>query len=183
MGDVGASAATFNMDFRGQRIVSATLNALVTSHGLPSGSLVVFGGCSAGARGAMVTLDLVAGMLGSYGATGCDIKGLLDSGLWLDLAPLDPSVMPLGEQTELAYGLFVSSALVPSACAAANPGAEYKCIMGQFRMPYVETPYFLNTAQFDDFQLLYDTGELIRHSVSAPHFSSCQPGLRRRPTV
>lgn len=146
MGDVGASAATYNMAFRGQRIVTATLNALVSTHGLPSGSTVVFGGCSAGARGAMAHLDLVASALGSFGATDCNIKGLLDSGLWLDVEPLDSAVMPLMEQSQLAYNLFDPSALVPSACASANAGEEWKCIYGQFRMPYVQTPYFINSA-------------------------------------
>ena len=66
MGDVGPSEATWSYSFRGRRIIAAALSQLVTQHGLGSnfpGSTttprLVFGGCSAGARGAMVNLDFI----------------------------------------------------------------------------------------------------------------------------
>lgn len=143
MGDVPASPATFNMAFRGQRIVSATLTDLAETQGLPSGAEVVFGGCSAGARGAMVLLDSVASMLPS----GATVRGLLDSGLWLDVAPLDSAEMSLMEQAQLAYGLFDPSAVVSAACASAYPTSLWQCIYGVYRMPFVQSNYFINAAQ------------------------------------
>jgi len=51
VGDIGASEATFGFDFRGQRIIAATLAALAQPpFGLGAGDELVFGGCSAGAR-------------------------------------------------------------------------------------------------------------------------------------
>lgn len=61
--------------FKGQRIVEAALSVLSSdtgpfSPGYALGSLpgtrVLFGGCSAGARGAMFTLDYVAQMARSF---------------------------------------------------------------------------------------------------------------------
>lgn len=62
MGDVGGddAAATFEgRYFRGQRIVRAMITYLIQNEGLGqnAGDLVVFGGYSAGARGAMAHLD------------------------------------------------------------------------------------------------------------------------------
>ena len=59
MGDTEA----FGYQFRGQSILSAVLNDLQSAKGLASGSRLLFGGCSAGARGAMVHLDSVAAAL------------------------------------------------------------------------------------------------------------------------
>ena len=43
------------------------------------------------------------------------------------------------------------------ACAAAYSGTEaWKCLYGEYRLPFVTTPFFLNSAQFDSFQMLYD---------------------------
>ena len=50
MGDVEA----YGMQFRGQAIVSAVLTELQTQRGLAPGARMLFGGCSAGARGVMV---------------------------------------------------------------------------------------------------------------------------------
>jgi hypothetical protein len=152
IGDVGASAATYNYAFRGQRIIAATVAALVANHGLDGSANVLFGGCSAGARGAMFNLDYVSDML----PAGATVKGLLDSGLWLDIAPLDSSEVTLQQQTQAVVALVSPSARLPPACAAANPGAEWKCFYGQYRLAYLTTPYLINAAQFDSFQMLYD---------------------------
>ena len=57
-------------------IVSAIFADLAANQGLAPGADVTFGGCSAGARGALLTLDYVGDMLPS----GSTLKGLLDSG-------------------------------------------------------------------------------------------------------
>ena len=65
MGD----AEAFGRLFRGTAVVSAVLHELVATHGLGTGGaaappdLLLFGGLSAGARGAMAHLDFVRSML------------------------------------------------------------------------------------------------------------------------
>ena len=54
-GDAAAGASTFNFAFRGSHIVPATITSLITNHrlGATDGQRMLFGGCSAGAIGAM----------------------------------------------------------------------------------------------------------------------------------
>ncbi len=150
MGD----AEAYGFQFRGQAILAATLDELRASRGLGDGARLLLGGCSAGARGAMANLDAVAAAL-----PGIEVRGLLDSGLWVDASPADPSTTEsLLAQTAQVASFVNAGALVPAECAAAYPGEEYKCLFGQYRMPFVTTPYFLSESQFDSFQMLYNCG-------------------------
>lgn len=95
-------------------------------------------------------LDVVAS---SLSADGIEVKGFIDSGLWVDALPADPDTTEsLLSETQQVYEFVNAGALVPAACAAAYAGEEYKCLFGQFRFPFIETPYFANEAQFDSFQ-------------------------------
>ena len=155
MADIDASEQTWGLAFKGQTIVQSALADLAANHGLASGADVVFGGCSAGGRGAMVLLDYVAGWLPS----GVNVRGILDSGLWVDIPSFDTNEITLQEQTQDAFALFNPTNVIPAECAAQYSGGDsWKCIYGQYRMPFVQTPYFINAAQMDDFQLLYDMG-------------------------
>jgi hypothetical protein len=89
MGD----AEAFGRNFHGAAVVSAVLHELVTTHGLGTSAppdRLLFGGLSAGARGAMVHLDYVRSMLPLDEAARqrVEVRGYLDSPLWLDIAPL-----------------------------------------------------------------------------------------------
>lgn len=84
---MGASNATFGYDFRGFRIITATITALIENHGMGStpGSRLLFGGCSAGAIGAMNAIDVVAQMT----PPGLQVQGLLDAAALVDIDPAD----------------------------------------------------------------------------------------------
>ena len=49
------------------------------------------------------------------------------------------------------YEFANTSAVLGGACAAANAAAPYKCLFGQYRYPYLETPWFASESQFDNF--------------------------------
>jgi hypothetical protein len=155
VGDVAATPATFGFAFRGQRIIEATLADLALNRGLDGSSQVLFGGCSAGARGAMFNLDYVQ----AYLPAGATVRGLLDSALWLDLTPPDTAEVTLQAQAQGVFTLVNPTARIPATCAAAYPGSEgWKCLMGVYRLPFMTSNYFINAAQFDSFQMLYDLG-------------------------
>jgi len=89
VGDAGASESTFGWHFRGQRILAAVLASLVQTQGLGShtglgvaaeAQRLLLAGCSAGARGAMMNLDYVSGILADVGVTSeqVAVQGLLD---------------------------------------------------------------------------------------------------------
>ena len=128
---------------------------------------VLFAGCSAGARGAMFSLDYVQAML-PPGAP--PVRGFLDSPMWVDVQPFSPSIMPLENETMAIYNLVNATARIPPACAAAYPGEEgWKCLYGQFRIPFVTTPYLMSASQFDKYQLPYVEGRRVRGlRVGAP---------------
>lgn len=153
------AAYLFNWSFRGRRVLNAVLAAMATEYGLGAAvgappHRLLLGGCSAGSRGAMYLLDSVA----ASAPPGVAVSGMLDSPLWINVAPYDPSVPSLLDQCQLAYRLFNASAALPAACLAAYPTTPFYCLMGQYLMPYLSSPYFLNQAQFDSFQLPYNIG-------------------------
>ena len=82
MGNRDASAGSFNWHFKGQQAVESSLRVLVKEHGLGAypGQTVLLGGGSAGARGAMVNLDFISGLLMQMGvASPPRVLGFLDS--------------------------------------------------------------------------------------------------------
>jgi hypothetical protein len=102
VGDAGADSSTAKMHFRGQAIIKAVLSDLTRSHsfglaGSPGDVTQLFlSGCSAGARGALFNLDYIPNLV----PPGVEVRGILDSGLWVDMEPFATSrLTPLAEQT------------------------------------------------------------------------------------
>mmetsp|Transcript_37464 Transcript_37464/g.116406 ORF Transcript_37464/g.116406 Transcript_37464/m.116406 type:complete len:434 (-) Transcript_37464:129-1430(-) len=142
--------------FRGRRIVEAVFADLRKHTGLGAqmGDRVIYGGCSAGARGAMVSIDHIAGSEAIVGKAG--VVGLLDSGLWVPISPKTNSVDwdSFGHQMRAALELTNATAFLDDACQQKYPGEErWKCLMAAYRLPFVRTPYFLVHSQYDLFAL------------------------------
>merc|ERR1719433_9113 len=138
--------------FRGSRIVEAVFLDLGARTGLGANPTdrVLFGGCSAGARGALVLLDYVAASLAGQ----AQVLGLFDSPLWVPIAPFGPGVASFELQTMKAKALFGNSIQYVSAeCENAYPKASWKCMFPAFRLPFVQTPYFLSHSQYDKFAI------------------------------
>jgi hypothetical protein len=156
VGDTDAAG----LAFRGQAIVAAVLQSLVTQQNMGGTDRLLFGGCSAGARGAMFTLDSVAALLARAGAPQVQVQGLLDSPLWIDVAPLATAPLSLQCQTQAAVGFLNATARLGEDCLAAYPAAaeHWRCLFGEYRMQFLRTPYGLNANQYDSFQLEYALG-------------------------
>jgi hypothetical protein len=156
LANVRNTAGRTGWAFKGQRIVAATIAALVAHNGFGSvpGTRLLFGGCSAGARGAMFSLDYIQAML----PAGVELRGFLDSPLWIDTAPLSAATASLQAQTEAVYALVNATARLGGACVAAYPSSsdQWRCLFGQYRMPFLRVPYLLSASQFDRYQLPYD---------------------------
>lgn len=138
--------------FRGKRIIDAVFADLrkSTNLGDRSEDRVVYGGCSAGARGALMSLDYVASTL----AGRAKVFGLFDSPLWVPILPLGPSVVSFEHQTRKATALFNNSAFINEDCGRAYPGSlRWKCLFPAFRLPFVRTPYLLSHSQYDKFAI------------------------------
>jgi hypothetical protein len=113
--------------------------------GSTPGQRLLFGGCSAGAIGAMNNIDDVAAMV----PRGLQVQGLLDASSLVDIRPtgwqFSNDLIPLQTLISEMVG-FVKPTFDP-ACAAKYSGVSaWKCLLGQYRMPLLTTPYFANSA-------------------------------------
>jgi len=127
------SVSTFGMQFRGQDIVAAVLADLQAKRGLAPGARLLFGGCSAGARGAMVHLDNVAAAL-----PGVEVRGMLDSAYWINLAPSGSDASDalggsLIQQAEDVYGFANTTGVISAQCAQLYAATPWYCLFGARR--------------------------------------------------
>ena len=157
-GDMPSSSATWDFAFRGARIARAIITSLVADYGMGStpGERLLFGGCSAGAIGAMNNLDAVAAMA----PAGMQVQGLLDAASLIDIRPsawpFSNELLPL--QTQIAALVTAIQPTFEPNCAARYTGAAaWKCLLGGYRMPLLTTPFFANMPQIDDFEIQYDS--------------------------
>jgi len=153
MGD----AEAFGMQFRGARVIQAVLTDLVKRRGLGSGptkDIVIFGGQSAGARGGMIHLDYVLEMLGASAAENVDVFGFLDSPAWLDMKPYHPKAFVGFAAESQSVFSYANVKHLGAECMDIHAGNDrWECIMGQYRLPHIQTPYFLVSSQYDSYQL------------------------------
>ncbi|KAJ1459435.1 Pectinacetylesterase-domain-containing protein [Pelagophyceae sp. CCMP2097] len=169
MGDVAASPDSLGMHFRGHRVVEAVFANLVAKRGLgaSSGQTVIFGGGSAGARGAMVHLDGISDLVASTARRPEHVIGFLDSPLWVDAPALDPNKASLAETVQMVQKI-ANVTQLGAACAAAHEAdTSWKCLLGEYRMPYVKSPYVLIASQDDSYQLSYNLGHFPNASNAA----------------
>jgi hypothetical protein len=160
--------SSLSFPYHGRAVIDALFTSLVRDQGMGGGARVLFGGCSAGARGALFNLARVSTtLLALPGGVVSWVGGLLDSAFWIDMQPLDNAAMPFATQVQDAWALFNASApgVVGASCAAAYSGDNaWKCLMGQYAFQYIDEPFFQHSYQYDLFQLSEDVG----HEPSTP---------------
>jgi len=135
--------------FRGARIARSVISSLKAKYGLgKKGSTLIFGGGSAGGRGAMVLLDEISQTLPDM-----KVRGFLDSPYYMDVPSNSTGFGGFQQQHVGVLENFNGSSVVSADCAAAYSTGTWKCLFGQYRMPFLRTPYLLAAAQFDGWQL------------------------------
>jgi len=149
MGDAGPPEST--LYFRGSRIIQAVFEDLRKHTGLGEreGDLVVYGGCSSGGRGAMVSLDYVATNLVGK----ADVVGLLDSALWVPMKPLAHNMASFEEQTEQVLAMANATTFIDEDCNATYGNSSWKCLFGAYRLKMIKTPFLLSQSQYDNFAI------------------------------
>jgi hypothetical protein len=130
-GDAPATNASFGLAFRGSRIVTAVITSLMEQQGMGSapGTRLLFGGCSAGAIGAMNNIEAVAALL----PPSVQLWGFFDGAALLDIQPrgwswsrdLETLQSLMANMTSFIQPVF------PPYCLTLFPGAEWKCLIGQ----------------------------------------------------
>jgi len=149
MGDLGANESIAKVNWRGARIVRSLLQHLVADRGLGNAKLLIFGGASAGGRGAMVHLDTLKkdGLVPRR----VPVFGLLDSPYYIEMPPFRNLTMAdhsLSLQTQLVAKNMHNEAILrgSGSCRLAE---AWKCGFGQFRLSLLKTPFMLIHSQYD----------------------------------
>ena len=150
--DAHIGNATFSTwQMQGKQIVQSVLQDLLQNLGMgAAGQLIIFGGGSAGGRGSLVLLDSVRAMIPSSS----NVLGFLDSPYYIDLKPYNSDFIGFPGQTVKFNENFKSN--LYGECAQAFPDELYKCLLGQYRAPFVKTSYLIIASQFDTWQLSHD---------------------------
>jgi hypothetical protein len=154
MGDAPASEATWGYHFRGQRLVHSLFQALIKDHNFNNATAVYLTGASAGARGMMTQADQLVQLYVPESARS-NVMAYLDSPYYLDVTPYSPQFQGFQYQEQQKYLYYNTTAVLSDDCIAAYPdlSEQWKCQYGQYRMPFVRTPYFLVASQYDAYQL------------------------------
>jgi hypothetical protein len=171
-GNVGPNPAVRGWSFRGHDIVTALIAEATGTLGMGAvkGTRVMYGGCSAGARGALFNIDRMGSILTNALPAGnlARFGGLLDSCFWVDQEPMPsahgPSFM---KQTQDVLTLSNGTASIMPACAAAYPDELWRCLFGQYTLPFLASDYLLHSFQYDLFQLTGETGVPIPNKTPA----------------
>jgi len=153
-GSYSGSNATVNhyeghpVYYRGFHILRAFLDSLSTAHKLNVATEVVISGCSAGGLATYLHLDWWAQHLNHAKV----VKGLPDSGFFLDYDSTLPKGPKYGSNMRWVFWAMNASSGVDQDCIAANKGKEDNCFFAEHTAPHVKTPFFALQAEYDSWQ-------------------------------
>ena len=132
-GDAPASKESYDFAFRGSRVVPAVIASLVRSGALGgvAGQRMLFGGCSAGAIGALNNIETVASLL----PASVELQGFFDGAALLDIEPRGWDWSPDLESLQLLMANMsaFTAPVFPEYCDTLFPGEVWKCWFGQAR--------------------------------------------------
>jgi len=167
MGDIGANESAAGVNWRGSRIMRAALQDMVT-RGLKDGDFMLFGGLSAGARGAMVHLDTI----NSTGAipSGVSLLGYLDSPYYIEMQPFQNLTQVehrVAEETQ-AVACAMQNEDILRGDGACELDEAWKCGFGEYRIPLLKTPFLLVASQYDWYGLMTAMGASLSSTECFP---------------
>uniref|UniRef100_A0A3Q3B859 Notum, palmitoleoyl-protein carboxylesterase n=1 Tax=Kryptolebias marmoratus TaxID=37003 RepID=A0A3Q3B859_KRYMA len=166
----GASPKTNQSDyaFMGSLIVKEVVNELLTK-GLQNAKVLLLAGSSAGGTGVLLNVDHVAEHLESEGHSGVQVRGVVDSGWFLDNKQYKLTdcldTISCAPTEAIKRGIRFWGGLVPESCRQAHVGEEWNCFFGYKIYPTLKRPVFVVQWLFDEAQLTVDNVHLTGHSI------------------
>uniref|UniRef100_A0A668VVF4 Notum, palmitoleoyl-protein carboxylesterase n=1 Tax=Oreochromis aureus TaxID=47969 RepID=A0A668VVF4_OREAU len=166
----GATPKTDQSDyaFMGSLIIKEVVNELLTK-GLENAKVLLLAGSSAGGTGVLLNVDQVAEQLEAQGYTGVQVRGLADSGWFLDNKQykftdcLD--TISCAPTEAIKRGIRYWGGLVPESCRQAHVGEEWNCFFGYKVYPTLKSPVFVAQWLFDEAQLTVDNIHLTGQPI------------------
>ncbi|KAH8380166.1 hypothetical protein KR009_009301 [Drosophila setifemur] len=125
---------------------------------VPGGELLLVGS-SAGGLGVMLNLDRIRDFLVNEKKLQITVRGVSDSGWFLDREPYTPAAVASSEAVRQGWKLW--QGLLPEDCTKAHPTEPWRCYFGYRLYPTLKTPLFV-------FQWLFDEAQMRADNVGAP---------------
>uniref|UniRef100_A0A3Q2PUA8 Notum, palmitoleoyl-protein carboxylesterase n=1 Tax=Fundulus heteroclitus TaxID=8078 RepID=A0A3Q2PUA8_FUNHE len=154
----GAMPKTEHNDyaFMGSLIIKEVVKELLTK-GLDKAKVLLLAGSSAGGTGVLLNVDHVAEQLQSAGHGGVQVRGLADSGWFLDNKQYKVTdcldTISCAPTEAIKRGIRHWGGLVPESCRQAHVGEEWNCFFGYKVYPTLKSPVFVVQWLFDEAQL------------------------------
>ncbi|XP_078509915.1 palmitoleoyl-protein carboxylesterase NOTUM [Lissotriton helveticus] len=155
--------------FMGALIIQEVVKELLRK-GLDNAKVLLLAGSSAGGTGVLLNVDRVAEQLEELGYPGIQVRGLSDSGWFLDNKQyrrtdcIDTITCPPTEA--IRRGVRFWSGMVPERCRRQYPeGEEWHCFFGYKLYPTLRSPVFVVQWLFDEAQLTVDNVHLTGQRV------------------
>ncbi|XP_061086589.1 inactive palmitoleoyl-protein carboxylesterase notum1b [Conger conger] len=154
--------------FMGALIIREVVKELLPK-GLESAKLLLLAGSSAGGTGVLLNVDGVAEQLAELGHTEVQVRGLSDSGWFLDNQQYRSTdcvdTISCAPTEAIKRGVRYWGSVVPERCRLAHEGEEWSCFFGYKLYPTLKSPVFVVQWLFDEAQLTVDNIHLTGQPV------------------
>ncbi|KAK7605237.1 hypothetical protein V9T40_007095 [Parthenolecanium corni] len=146
--------------FMGAVIIKQMVKELLNI-GLKNANSLTIAGSSAGGVGVMLNLEPVQRLLTRYGATKVRLRGITDSGWFLDQPPfiLNSDIVTPVQAVKQGFPMWRSQ--IPHTCRMTYPRELWKCFIGYRIYPTLSVPLFV-------FQWLFDEVQMKVENVGTP---------------
>ncbi|XP_073843663.1 palmitoleoyl-protein carboxylesterase notum [Musca autumnalis] len=153
-------SSEFQFRFMGALILKQVIADLIPMGlGRIPGAELLLVGSSAGGLGVMLNLDRIAHYLQVERKLQVTVRGVSDSGWFLDREPYTPSAVASSEAVRQGWSLW--KGLLPEACVEQYKSEPWRCYFGYRLYPTLKTPLFV-------FQWLFDEAQMRADNVAAP---------------
>lgn len=167
------SGATMNTEqndyvFMGSLIIQEVIKELLTK-GLENAKVLLLAGSSAGGTGVLLNVDPVAELLKDLGHGSVQVRGLSDSGWFLDNKQYRNTdcidTVSCAPTDAIRRGIRYWDSVVPEQCRRLHEGEEWKCFFGYKVYPTLKRPVFVVQWLFDEAQMMVDNIHLTGQPV------------------
>ncbi|XP_037881000.1 palmitoleoyl-protein carboxylesterase NOTUM isoform X2 [Glossina fuscipes] len=149
-----------NFRFMGALILRQVVSDLIPlGLGRAKGAELLLVGSSAGGLGVMLNLDRITHYLQHERQLQVTVRGVSDSGWFLDREPYTPSAVASSEAVRQGWSMWQGS--LPESCAQLHKSEPWRCYFGYRLYPTLKAPLFV-------FQWLFDEAQMRADNVASP---------------
>ncbi|XP_072339742.1 palmitoleoyl-protein carboxylesterase notum1a [Scyliorhinus torazame] len=164
--------------FMGALIIQEVVKELLTK-GLENAKILLLAGTSAGGTGVLLNVDRVAEQLEELGVRGVQVRGLADSGWFLDNKQYQRTdcidTISCAPTEAIKKGIRYWNGVVPELCKQQfREGEEWNCFFGYKIYPTLRSPLFVVQWLFDEAQLTVDNVHLTGQPVQEGQWNYIQ---------